>query len=288
MRNALGPSLAVVIGGALWGVLWIPFRMMAERGVDGAWGGFFTYVVMAVVLAPLLWHRGGAWRGEWRMTVLGGLFTGTAFSLYAISLNHTEVVRVLLLFYVTPVWSTLIGVAFLGERATLSRIAALALGLGGLMVVFGVGARFPLPENFGDWLALFSGFCWSVGSVFLFSARVSRVLQQMSAFVAGALAVSAAAIWLGVAAAPVAALGLAWPVVLLTAALALPAIFLTLWPANLLSPARLGVLLMSEVLVGVATAAWLAGEPFGPREMIGTALIIAAGLVEVLGKPGKV
>jgi len=70
-------------------------------------------------------------------TVLGGLFTGAAFSSYAIALNHTEVVRVLLLFYVTPIWSTLIGLAVLGERLTLSRLAALALALLGLVVILG-------------------------------------------------------------------------------------------------------------------------------------------------------
>jgi drug/metabolite transporter (DMT)-like permease len=41
---------------------------------------------------------------------------------------------------------------------------------------------------------------------------------------------------------------------------------------------------MSEVVVGVVSAALFAGEVFGTREAVGTLLILAAGAVEVLGR----
>jgi len=44
------------------------------------------------------------------------------------------------------------------------------------------------------------------------------------------------------------------------------------------------LLLLSEVVVAVASAAALTGEPFGLREALGTTLIIAAGAVEALGR----
>jgi len=71
---------------------------------------------------------------------------------------------------------------------------------------------------------------------------------------------------------------------LLVALFVLPTVFLTLWPAMLLSPGRVGILLMSEVVVGVASAAAFTGEPFGGREALGTALIVAAGGLDVLGR----
>ena len=55
------------------------------------------------------------------------------------------------------------------------------------------------------------------------------------------------------------------------------------YPA-VLPPARIGVLLMSEVVVGAISAALLSGEAFGAREALGTLLIVAAALFEVLGK----
>jgi len=284
MSAPLRLSVAVVIGGAFWGILWLPLRGLAALGLTGAWAGFCTYLVMGLVMVPLVWRFGGPWRGKWAMTVAGGLFTGAAFSSYAIALNHTEVVRVLLLFYVTPIWSTLIGLVVLGERLTLTRLAALALALLGLLVILGSSVGLPLPRNLGDWLALLAGLSWSIGSVFLFRADGGQVVQQMGVFVAGSLVISGLVLVFG-APDPVDLMRVdVWMMVAVTAALALPAIFLTLWPANFLSPARLGVLLMSELVVGVASAAWLAGEPFGARELVGTGLIVLAGLVEVLGK----
>ena len=61
-------------------------------------------------------------------------------------------------------------------------------------------------------------------------------------------------------------------------------LFLTIWPATLLSPGRVGILLMGELVVGVSSAALLSGEPFGFRELLGTLLIISAGAVEVFGR----
>jgi drug/metabolite transporter (DMT)-like permease len=62
----------------------------------------------------------------------------------------------------------------------------------------------------------------------------------------------------------------------------LPICYLTIWPTTLLSPGRVGMLLMVEVIVGVASAAILTEDQFGLRELAGTLLIISAGVVEVL------
>jgi len=49
-----------------------------------------------------------------------------------------------------------------------------------------------------------------------------------------------------------------------------------------LSPGRVGMLLMVEVLVGVGSAALLTDEAFGIREMAGALLIVSAAVVEVV------
>ena len=62
----------------------------------------------------------------------------------------------------------------------------------------------------------------------------------------------------------------------------LPINLIILWAATRLEPARVGILLMSEVVVGVLSAALLAGEPFTWREATGAALIVLAGVLEVM------
>jgi drug/metabolite transporter (DMT)-like permease len=63
-----------------------------------------------------------------------------------------------------------------------------------------------------------------------------------------------------------------------------PPNFLVLWAAQRIDSGRVGILLMTEVLAGAATAALFSGEAFGTMELAGTLLILCAGLVEVLGR----
>jgi drug/metabolite transporter (DMT)-like permease len=54
-----------------------------------------------------------------------------------------------------------------------------------------------------------------------------------------------------------------------------------MWAAVRLDPARVGILLMTEVVFGASTAAIFAGESLSAREMVGGALVILYGLLEV-------
>ena len=73
-------------------------------------------------------------------------------------------------------------------------------------------------------------------------------------------------------------------IVLLAIIIFVPPNFLVLWAAQRMDPGRVGILLMTEVLVGSISAGLLAGEAYGASEAIGTALIVTAGLVEVWGR----
>ena len=287
MNSQLGPSLALIIGGVLWGLFWIPLRALDDSGITGAWPGLLVYIVVVAVMLPMIFLRPGLIKSPILSLAWCGLFTGTAFALYATSLFFTDVVRVLLLFYITPVWSTLLGYFLLSERITASRLLALVLGLSGLLVVLGIGVRFPWPRNIGDWFALCSGLAWAYGSLCVYRLKDSGTYEQVLAFVIGGTIVSAIAILFGgPLVGPSLDIGLVTstvPLIALCAMLLIPMLVLTIWPAKLLSPGRVGLLLMSEVVVGIASAAVLAGESFGLRETVGTFLVVSAGLVEVFG-----
>ncbi|HSF96658.1 MAG TPA: DMT family transporter [Thermohalobaculum sp.] len=286
-RPALLPSLGIVLGGALWGLFWLPVRALGEMGLEGAWPGAMIYLGCTAALTPVVVLRWRQLIRHARVLAVCGLLTGTAFATYSASLLMTEVVRVILLFYLTPVWATLMGIAFLGERLTLGRAVALVMGVGGMLVVLGIGERLPWPHNLGDWLALASGVAWAWGSMELYRSGGVPVVEQITAFVLGSLAVTFAGIIFGGAAfggwPPLADLGAAVPLGFLAGLYVVPMLVLTIWPATLLSPGRIGILLMSDVVVGVISAALLSGEPFGLREALGTVLIVGAAVVEVLG-----
>jgi len=284
-RPELLPSLCVAVSGIFWGLFWLLLRAFEDYGFEGAWPGLVVYCVCFILLLPFLPRRWNRIKPKAATIFVTGLFTGTAFALYAASLIMTEVVRTLLLFYLTPIWSTLLGIFLLGERVTFGRLAALALGFMGLLVVLGLGEGFPWPRNLGDSLGLAAGMFWSYGTVKLFQDKTIAAYELVLAFVVGGAVVLALAVIFGgaVFGSPpsLSEVRNALPLMLFAGLYTLPMLFLTIWPARLISPARVGILLMGEVVVGVGSAAWLAGEPFGLREAIGTLLILSAAVVEI-------
>lgn len=291
MRSKMTASISLVLGGILWGLFWIPLRYLADIGLHGAWSGMMIYIGAALImLAALATGRVGL-PNFGRDLIVCGLLTGSAFSLYATALLLSDVVRVILLFYLAPVWGTLLGLAFLGERLTPSRIGALlAAGLG-MMIVLGLGDAMPFPRNIGDWLALASGLLYAIGSMRIYQLGNLGVFETGASFVFGSLLFTGLSLIIapGVFAGGVSVVQAAafLPLGILMAAYILPMVLLTLWPSTVLTPAQVGLLLMSEVIVGTLSAALYSGEPFGWRKAVGSALIIASAFIEAMNDQTK-
>ncbi|MDH3635406.1 MAG: DMT family transporter [Gammaproteobacteria bacterium] len=285
-RSDLVPSIAIAFGAALWGLYWIPIRGIEQAGAHAFWTGPVIFGAASLLFLPLMLFRIHNYIAHWRHILLPGLLAGFAFALYIASLNLTEVVRAILLFYMSPLWSTMLGILVLKERLTGNRVVALLLAFSGLYIVLVVESGLPIPRNNGDWFALLSGLCWSVATVKLFQDGARMIFEKVTMFVVFALLMSLMLIvWQQgtLAGMPdLASLQKGWYWIVIVALGMLPITYLTIWPATVLSPGRVGMLLLFEVLVGVASAAILTDEPFGLREIIGATLIIAAGVVEVL------
>jgi len=285
-RSDLVPSIAIAIGAAFWGLYWIPIRGIEQAGTHAFWTGPVIFGAATLLFLPLMLLRIRNYIAHWRHILLPGLLAGFAFALYIASLNLTDVVRAILLFYMSPLWSTFLGILVLKERLTGNRVVALLLAFSGLYVVLVVESGLPIPRNNGDWFALLSGLCWSVATVKLFQDGAQMIFEKVTMFVVFALLMSLLLIlWQqgtldGMPDLPT--LQKAWYWIAIVAFGMLPITYLTIWPATVLSPGRVGMLLMVEVLVGVASAALLTHEPFGIREITGATLIVAAGVVEVL------
>ncbi len=279
------PTLIVLLTGVLWGVYWIPVRGLAEAGLPGAWGTFAITVAAFVMLLPLAARHGRApLRGN-PGAVVAMMIGGVAFVLYSVGFNFGRVAMVTVLFYLTPVWSVLIGRYLLGWHTPALRLLAIAVGVAGLAIMLAGDGSVPLPQGVGEWMALASGLFWSVSTTMMRTSAPLPPVSAAAAFAFGALVSSGiSAPFLSpmpeLADIPSIARGLAmtfgtglmWWCLSLT---------MFLWAAPQLEPARIGILLMAEVIVGAATAAWLAGEPLGVFEVVGGALVLVAGVLEV-------
>lgn len=283
-RNA---KIIAAIGAAFWGVYWIPLRALDEAGITGGWASLLFFVGPLILCLPIaLWRWRLLWRGGPRL-LLTGLIGGASMILYNDALIFTEVMRAMLLYYMTPIWGGLLGYVFLGEPITRVRWASFGLGFLGLLVILGVESGVPLPRNAGDWMALAAGFIWACFAVRL---RKDETIQAedltLSYFLGGTLFGLLACVL------PISGAGpppdpqvivsvLPWLVPALVA-IVMTSAFLVIWSGRLLNPGLLGILFMTEISVGTVSAALFAGEPFGLRETLGVVLITGAGLLDGL------
>ena len=259
-----------------------------RAGLAAGWATFALFAVPALLMAPLVLYRAVQGRPTGIRQVLTGAFVGLAFALYYESLLLTEVVRALVLFYVTPAWGTLLEVLHLRRPITGARLLALLFGFSGLLVILGADGSLPMIRNSGDVMALLSGLVFAIGSLRIRQAPQTPVVEQSFAFF---LYGGGCALLLTLL--PVEALGqpptwsqlrvlLPW-LVAMAALFLIPVTWGLLWGARHLDPGRMGILLQMEAIVGIGSAALLAGEPFGLAEAAGSVLVISAGVTDVLG-----
>ncbi|MGE0007368.1 MAG: DMT family transporter [Parvibaculaceae bacterium] len=287
MKTETLAKFACAYSGLVWGLFWIPIRRLDAAGIEGLWAIFCFYALPFVLSLPALAFR-------WRTTIAGGLrlqvlglVPAVSLVLYSVSVLYTDVVRATLLFYLTPLWSTLLARLFLGERITLLRWLAMATALVGMLVIFRADSGVPLPEQAGDWIALGSGFLWSVAALLLRADRGSAAMDLVIQNFLWSAVVAAALLLLfgpGLSASPPAAVYAAQLPWLVPALLfvVMTGVYASMWGTPKLNPGLVGLLFMTEISVGAVTAALWSGDPFGWREAVGVVLISAAGIMESL------
>ena len=279
-------ATAIVFGtGFLWGLYWLPVRWLDGMGLPGAWGTAAITAGTVLILAPVAAMR---WRQIVRaspVALVSVALGGGAFALYSIGFVYGRVAIIVLLYFLTPVWSTLIGHYVMGWHTPRLRIVAIAVGLAGLAVMLGANGDVPLPQGTGEWMSLTAGLLWSVATTGMRARPDLRPGEAAFVFAAGAAATSLA---LAPFLAPLPdALASGTLMTALGLALATGGFWWVLsvsglmWATARLEPVRVGILLMTEVIVGAASAALIANERLGGAEIAGGVLVLCAGLLEV-------
>ena len=283
-------KLACLYAGAVWGLFWIPLRALEDVGLHGLWVTVVYFIVPTICLLPI-----GIWR--WKHFKVGGfqlqitaMVSGGALLLYSTSIVYTDVVRAMLLFYLTPIWGTVLARIFLGDAITPMRIIAIAIAIIGMLTIFGLGVQFPMPKNVGDWMGIGSGVLWAIAMVRIrVDPAISAIDMTLGFFFWSLIFSILAAAILAPSYVPSVAQTLpAMPLLLIfMALLILPGTYASLWGPKFLSPGVVGLLFMTEIVVGSISVALLSGEPFGIREVIGIILIAGASLMEPIGSLAK-
>ncbi|MBD1202963.1 MAG: DMT family transporter [Rhodobacteraceae bacterium] len=257
-------SLALVLGASVWGLYWLPLREMNRLGIEGTWGVvFFNFCPLLVLLPLMIWKRVNIWTSPGPALFIG-LMTGVAMGIYSTAMVIAPVIRVTMEFYLTAVWSTIIGVIWLSERLDLRRVATVVAGLFGLfLLIAGASDAEQSAFGLGDVLALASGVLWAFGAAGMKRWPGEKLLatsfyQFVFAVLAGA--VLAHLLFPGTAPAPTQLLDVLPLAFVGSAMLLLPSIMAIFWASRVLFPGRAAILMMSEALVATVSATLLLPE----------------------------
>jgi drug/metabolite transporter (DMT)-like permease len=279
------PVLALAYNASVWGLSWWPFRHLQALGLHPLWATFVIYGLS--VLAIAVW-RPAAWRQVLRAPALWlvALASGGTNAAFNWGVSSGDVVRVVLLFYLMPLWAMALAWWLLGERLGRLDVLRAALALGGAsLVLWPADGGGPVPRALHEWLGVLGGLAFALNNVML--RRESRRPEEgraMAMFL-GSMCTS------GLLAVALASAGQVPGLVLPAASLllmgAMAAAFLSSNLALQYGAAHLpvkvtAVVMLTEVVVAAASALWIAGDVPAPRTLAGGALILAAALLSAL------
>ncbi len=266
----------------VWGVAWFPFRQMAGHGLHPLWTTCLIYLAIAVVMGLVRRH---AWRGfaAFPGLVLLGLAAGLTNVGFNWAVTQGDVVRVVLLFYLMPLWSVLLGWLLLGERPTGGALARVALALTGVVVVLKApGTDWPVPSSLPDWLGVGAGFSFAVTNIVLRRLRAAPGESRALAMFCGCSAVAGVAALAGTAFGAIDSPMLASPGWLGWAALLgtgfIVANVCLQYGASRLAASATSVIMLSEVLFASVSSVALGAATLDSRILTGGALIVLGAL----------
>lgn len=278
-KNSLA-IFGLLFGAACWGVIWYPYRIMQEAGVSGVASSFYTYSITAAV-GLILFAR--SWRGLFRQpqTIYWlAIAAGWTNLSYVLAVIDGEVMRVMLLFYLSPLWTLILAHFWLKERTGIKGLAIIAISLLGAYIMLWQPHAMPLPKNHAEWLALSSGIGFSLTNV------ITRKSVDLS------LRAKSMAVWLGV-------MGMAllllpfetspfpgpssftvtnWLVMGFIALLLMAATLFVQYGITHIPVTRASVIFLFELVVAAIASYYLANEAMTMHEWIGGSLIILAAI----------
>jgi drug/metabolite transporter (DMT)-like permease len=297
-------ALLIVIAAVGFGTLGPMTRYADEAGVSSlalaTWRAAVGAIVVLIFLAAQSLARRPSWR-RWRelpvrdrivMASAAATNAGLNFAAF-IAFLRIGIALTLLIFYVYPAFVALASVIWFGERLDRLRWAALAMSMAGVvLVVVGAGELGAL-DAVGIGLALGAALAqtyYALAANHWFRA-VPGAQAAASTMGGAAIIYLAAAVLFGqfaVMAEPLASGAALWPVLVAgVVGAGLPTVWF-IGGIRLLGAPRATILATLEPVVGVGLAAILFAAVPTPIQLVGGALIIAAGIVLQLRPRGEV
>jgi len=273
----------LLFGAITWGLIWYPYRLLEEAGFSGVSLSFITYGI-AGLMGVLVFRK--HWREItsqpksifWLMLAAG--WTNLS---YVLAVIEWEVMRVMLLFYLSPVWTLLLAHFWLKERVAIKGVTVILISLIGAFIMLYDpmhANNLPLPHNQAEWLALSAGMAFALTNV------ITRKSTHLS------LHIKSFAVWIGVVlislisllflnlsfATPNLITTTDWIIVLLISLMLFASTLFVQYGVTHIAAVRASIIFLFELVVAAIAAYFLASELMALNEWVGGSLIVVAAI----------
>jgi len=274
------PVISLLFTATLWGVSWYPLRIADSHGMPGIWTTLIIYSCAVVVGCLVNWRWLVDFKLQPKLLAVIAVANGWLNVSFILAVIDGHVVRVILLFYLSPLWSTLLGWLILKERMSVWSVVTLALAMiGAMIMLWDPSLGIPWPQHYTDWLAISSGMAFSVSNVTVRKLQhVSLRIKTLAAWL-GVTLIATCWIWLSDVAVPQASANVWLFTILIGSTLIIIMTTTVQYGVTHMPVYRSAVILLFELVAGAASAQWFSNEIIEFKEWIGGGLIVIAGYV---------
>ncbi|HTH94941.1 MAG TPA: DMT family transporter [Rhodocyclaceae bacterium] len=274
------PILCLLTAATVWGLVWYPYRVLEAEGMSGIEASVLTYLT-ATTVGLILWRKQLRAARITPMLIAIALAGGACNLGYVAATLLGEIARVLLLFYLSPLWTVIFARLILRERLTAISAAVIVVSLCGAgIMLWHPEEGLPWPASMGEWLGLGAGVFFSLSNVLGKKAgEVSIELKSLAIFV-GAVVLGSLA-WPFFPNTEWQLPGTSWLMLAVVGGTIAITNVLVQYAITQTQAAHAIVVLLFELVVAAVASWFLAGETLGLRDWIGGGLIIGASLLSM-------
>lgn len=282
-QKKLLPIVSLLSGAAAWGIAWYPYRLLEQAGMQGELSTALAYSVALLIGLLLFWKQirvseilhPSAW-------ILLGINLGAGWTsvAYVLGIIHGEVVRVLLLFYLAPLWTILFSRILLQERLSKQGCLIILFSLAGaLLLLWQPEGGLPLPTSYGDWMGLSGGFAFALTNVLIRKDQQHTIHLKLLAVLSGAALIGWIATLLMGNTVGITHFSVSiWLLLLGTGGLVFFLSILLQYGMTHVPANQAIVIMLFELVVAAIAAYFLADESLTGRDWAGGLMIVSASL----------
>ncbi|MGD8875578.1 MAG: DMT family transporter, partial [Gammaproteobacteria bacterium] len=257
-----------------------PLRLLEQQGLAGMWSALLCFGAATTACLWVFIRERRLLAVNFLPLSLMALAAGWCNVSFIIAVLEGNVVRVLLLFYLSPFWAVCLGWLLLDERLDGKSLLVFVVAVSGaLIMLWDENLGYPWPDGRADWLAVSSGFAFALSNVFVRKLQQVGVLLKSVSTWAAVVLIAAVWIVLRGEAFPAVGHGVVVAAVLLGLCGFLVMSLAVIYGVTRMPVHRSAVILLFELVAGAVSSQLLTDEVILLREWLGGGLIILAAYV---------